>query len=131
MATKQTEARVSLTKGQFLKIFRWQQQLSLQQLAEMTGNSLGDLHNLEQDRLKGKTPNFERLADLMGCGGELWDRIGVDPGFPGTEALEITKSAARTPNSFATQINRIAAMPENWRHRQMQVIQRELGYLDA
>lgn len=132
MATNQTETRVSLTKGEFVKIYRWQQQISLQRLAEMTGISIVDLHILEEDRANGgKTPNIDRLADLMGCSGEMWERVGVDPGFPGTEALEASKTAAKTPNSFATQINRIAAMPENWRHRQMRVIQRELVYLDA
>jgi hypothetical protein len=133
METTHVDDRVSLTKGQFVKIYRWHQQLSLQALAAMTALGVNDLATLENDGqpAAGRRPNFDRLTALLGCGEALWERVGVDPGFPGTEAAHAGKTAAKSLITFATHINRIAAMPDNLRHRQMQVIQRELGYIDA
>jgi hypothetical protein len=134
MGAPPTDTRVSLTKGQFLKIFRWQQQLSLKRLAEMTALSVDELVHVEGDDpqvANGRAAELERLAALMGCPGDMWERVGVEPGFPGTDSVAGTATASAAQMSFATQINRIAAMPEAFRNRQMQVIQKELGYIDG
>jgi len=133
MAISEVDARTSLTKGQFLKIYRWQHQVSLKRLAALTALNPGDLQALESDEpaSRGRRPNYERLTALLGCPGEIWDRVGVEPGFPGTGVDAATKTAPKTLITFVSHINRIAAMPDALRHRQMQVIQRELGYIDA
>lgn len=133
METNLCDDRVSLTKGEFVKIYRWHQQLSLKRLSDMTSLGISDLATLEND---GPLPtdrsvNIDRLTALLGCGDNLWERVGIDPGFPGTEAAVAGKAAAKSLITFATHVNRIAAMPETLRRRQMQVIQRELGYIDA
>jgi len=120
--------RASLTKGQFLKIFRWQQQLSLKRLSDMTEISIEALARLEGDDA-GSRADYERLVSLLGCTSEMWDKVGVEPGFPLTETEGAVPSTTQT--AFATQIERIATMPESFRHRQMQVIQKELGYIDG
>jgi hypothetical protein len=128
MAAPATDTRVSLTKGQFLKIFRWQQQLPLQRLATLASLTVDDLSRLESDETAALDDEAQ-LASLLGCTTDMWAQIGVDPGFPGTEPL--TGSATVVQASFAAQINRIAAMPEAFRTRQFHVIQKELGYIDS
>lgn len=132
MTATHQDDRVSMTKGQLVKIYRWQQQLSLKRLSELTAMGVSDLATLENDGAPpdGPVPNVERLASLLGCSAELWERVGIDPGFPGTAASG-GNVAANALITFATHVNRIAAMAEPLRRRQMQVIQRELGYIDA
>jgi hypothetical protein len=128
MAAPATDTRVSLTKGQFLQIYRWQQQLPLPSLSTMSELRIDDLTKLERDEpTKVAEPDLARLAEILGCTAEIWAQIGIAPGFPGTDAP--TGSVSQV--SFAAQINRIAAMPEAFRARQFQVISRELGYIDA
>jgi hypothetical protein len=131
--THPVDTRVSLTKGQFLKIYRWQQQMPLTRLAALAELSIKELANLESDAplTTGRGPDCDRLTTLLGCASDIWERVGVDPGFPGTSAGAESKTAPKGLITLAAHINRIAAMPEGMRQRQMQVIQRELGYIDA
>ncbi|MBC7543694.1 MAG: hypothetical protein H7338_13285 [Candidatus Sericytochromatia bacterium] len=135
MGTELADTRVTLSKGQFLQIFRWHKQLPLKGLATLTGISVGELATLEHDQQAqpaGSTANGDRLAELLGCTNGMWERVGIDPGFPGTSGpASPGKAAPKAPSTFAEQINRISAMPESFRARQLQVIQKELGYIDV
>ena len=130
MTAESADARVPLTKAQFLQVFRWQRQVGLTRLAALLGLSATDLAALEAGREAGPGPAHQ-LAELFGLSDEAWGQVGQVPGYPGTGPLLGKRARESGLNAFADQVNRIAAMPEAFRLRQFDVIHRELAYLDA
>lgn len=129
MSGDEQDPRAKLTQAEFLQIFRWQRQIDMGNLAVMTGISPQTLTQFEENQgALRSAAHHGRLAEVLGMESEIWERVGIDPGYPGSPAG--TKGAAKGQGAFVEQINRIAALPDSWRARQMQVIRKELAFLD-